>query len=82
MEITLGLIGVIVCGLLLRVPFVALVESVSSGSEIKYQIANAHLMFNILGVLGSVGLIPFVERLLNYLLPDVDADPATELSPA
>jgi phosphate:Na+ symporter len=60
----------IAVGLILFVPFVALIEYISGGSTIKYQIANAHLIFNVLGVLGFVGFIPLIEKLLNYLLPD------------
>lgn len=63
----------IAVGLILFVPFVALVEYVSGGNTIKYQIANAHLIFNVLGVLGFVGFIPLIEMLLNYLLPDNSA---------
>jgi phosphate:Na+ symporter len=60
----------IIVGLLLFIPFVGLVEYISNGNSIKYQIANAHLIFNVLGVLGFVGFIPLMEKLLNYLLPD------------
>jgi phosphate:Na+ symporter len=60
----------IIIGLILFVPFVGLVEYISGGNSIKYQIANAHLIFNVLGVLGFVGFIPLIEKLLNYLLPD------------
>jgi phosphate:Na+ symporter len=60
----------IIVGLILFIPFVGLVEYISNGNSIKYQIANAHLIFNVLGVLGFVGFIPLMEKLLNYLLPD------------
>jgi phosphate:Na+ symporter len=60
----------IVIGLVLFVPFVALIEYISAGSAIKTQIANAHLIFNVLGVIGFVGFIPLIEKLLNFVLPD------------
>ncbi len=60
----------IIVGLILFVPFVGLVEWISGGATMKTQIANAHLIFNVLGVVGFVGFIPLIERLLNYLLPD------------
>ncbi len=60
----------IIVGLVLFVPFVAFVEWISGGATIKTQIANAHLIFNVLGVIGFVGFIPLVEKLLNYLLPN------------
>jgi phosphate:Na+ symporter len=60
----------IIVGLILFVPFVGFVEWISGGATMKTQIANAHLIFNVLGVAGFVGFIPLVEKLLNYLLPD------------
>jgi phosphate:Na+ symporter len=60
----------IIVGLILFVPFVGFVEWISGGATMKAQIANAHLIFNVLGVVGFVGFIPLVEKLLNYLLPD------------
>lgn len=60
----------IIIGLILFVPFVALVEYVSNGAAIKTQIANAHLIFNIIGVIGFIGFVPVIEKTLNYFLPD------------
>ncbi len=57
-------------GLLLFVPFVALVKQISGESDIKNQIANAHLLFNVLGVAAFVAFVPFFEKVLNRLLPD------------
>lgn len=59
-------------GLILFTPFVALVQYVSGDSDIKNKIANAHMLFNILGVLAFVGLVPFIEKLLNKILPERD----------
>jgi phosphate:Na+ symporter len=50
--------------------FVALVITVSGDAEIKNQIANAHVLFNVLGVLLFVGFVPFIEKFLNNLLPE------------
>ena len=50
--------------------FVGLVISVSGEAEIKNQIASAHLLFNVLGVLLFVGFVPLFEKLLNKLLPE------------
>ncbi len=71
----------IIVGLVLFVPFVAFVEWISGGATIKTQIANAHLIFNVLGVIGFVGFIPLVEKLLNYLLPN-QPEIGAELQPA
>jgi len=57
-------------GLLLFIPFVALVKQISGESDIENQIANAHMLFNVLGVLAFVAFVPFFEKILNRLLPD------------
>jgi phosphate:Na+ symporter len=57
-------------GLLLFVPFVALIKKISGDIDIKNQIANAHLLFNVSGVLLLVAFVPYFEKLLNKLLPD------------
>jgi phosphate:Na+ symporter len=57
-------------GLLLFVPFVALVTRISGDIDIKNQIANAHVLFNVSGVLLFVAFVPFFEKVLNRLLPD------------
>jgi len=57
-------------GLLLFVPFVSLTKQISGDSDIKNQIANAHLLFNVSGVLLLVAFVPLFEKILNWLLPD------------
>lgn len=65
----------IVIGLVLFVPFVTLVEYVAAGSPVKQQIAHAHLVFNLLGVAAIAGFLPWIERALNRLLPDLEPSP-------
>jgi phosphate:Na+ symporter len=60
----------IILGLTFFGSFVSLVVSVSGEANIKNQIANAHVLFNILGVLLFVGFVPLFEKLLNKLLPE------------
>jgi phosphate:Na+ symporter len=60
----------IIIGLLLFYPFVWFVQRISAGATIERTLANAHMLFNILGVLVFVWLIPVFERVLNKLLPD------------
>lgn len=60
----------IMFGLLLFYPFVELVKIISAGATIERSLANAHMLFNILGVLIFIWTIPFFEKLLNRLLPD------------
>jgi len=62
----------IVIGLIFFYPFVSLVEKISFGATIERTIANAHMLFNILGVLIFVWTIPFFEKFFNKLLPDKD----------
>lgn len=58
--------------------FVALVVFVSGeAAAIKNQIANAHVLFNALGVLLFVGFVPLFEKLLNRLIPDADGGEET-----
>lgn len=68
-HITFNLLSIIL-GLLLFAPFVQLVETISNGASIERTLANAHMLFNILGVLVFIWTIPLFEKLLNRLLPD------------
>lgn len=60
----------ILLGLLFFPYFLKLVEWISSGESINRMIANAHLLFNLLGVLLFLPLASPSERLLNYLIPE------------
>jgi phosphate:Na+ symporter len=60
----------IVLGLILFYPFLHLVESLSVNASLERTIANAHMIFNIMGVLVFVWTIPLFEKILNRLLPD------------
>lgn len=61
-------------GLALFVPFVALVGQISGAeTDIKNQVANAHVLFNVLGVLAFVGFVPLFEKLLNRMIPDQES---------
>jgi phosphate:Na+ symporter len=57
-------------GLLLFKPFVGLIGSMGTAWSTERNIANAHLLFNGIGVLLFGSFIPFFEKLLNKLLPD------------
>ena len=59
----------ILLGLVLFYPFIKLVKTVSYNASLERNIANAHMLFNILGVLVFVWTIPLFERLLNIVLP-------------
>jgi len=60
----------LILGLLWIQPFTALVQTLSAGAPLERSLANAHLLFNLLGVLLLVWTLPWFERVLNRLLPD------------
>ena len=68
-HVTFNLLSIIL-GLILFYPFIELVKIISGGASIERTLANAHMLFNILGVLVFVWTIPLFEKLLNRLLPD------------
>lgn len=64
----------IVLGLLLIKPFTALVQTLSAGAPAGRQLANAHVFFNVIGVLLIVGFVPFIATRLEQWLPDNHAE--------
>jgi phosphate:Na+ symporter len=68
-HVSFNLISIIL-GLILFYPFVDLVKYISTGASIERSVANAHMLFNILGVLIFVWTIPMFEKVLNKALPD------------
>ena len=68
-HVTFNLLSIIL-GLILFYPFIELVKIISRGATIERTLANAHMLFNILGVLVFVWTIPLFEKLLNRLLPE------------
>ena len=60
----------ILLGLSLFKPFVNLVLLLSGTAPLARQIANGHVLFNILGVLMFLPLVSVMERLLNQALPE------------
>jgi len=60
----------IIIGLIIFYPFVLFIEWISSGQSIGYHIANAHIIFNIAGVILFLPFVGLAEKGLNYLLPD------------
>ncbi len=60
----------IVIGLVLFTPFLTLVEWVSISNDIGRQIANAHLLFNCLGVIVLLPFVHSLKKLLFFLVPN------------
>ncbi|MGF7217221.1 phosphate:Na+ symporter [Spirosoma lacussanchae] len=63
-------------GLLLIDPFTALIKILSAGAPAGRQLANAHVLFNVIGVALVVGFVPIIATWLERWLPDVSADGA------
>ena len=57
-------------GLLLITPFTALVLRLAGAADVARQIAHAHVLFNVTGVLLFAPLVPLCQRLLDAWLPD------------
>jgi phosphate:Na+ symporter len=60
----------IIIGLILFAPFIGLVEYISGGADLENKIANAHVLFNVLGVVLFVGFVPVIVKVLDKLIPD------------
>lgn len=60
----------IAIGLVLIHPFTALVRWVSDGADVARSIANAHMLFNILGVLHFLPFTPMVARIFERWWPE------------
>lgn len=56
-------------GLLIFPWFVQLIEKISGNANLQQKIANAHMLFNIGGVLLFIPFVSVVEKLLDKLLP-------------
>jgi len=59
----------ILLGIIFLSAFTKLVLSVSGNASISQKIANAHMLFNALGVLILVPFVPLLERLMKKLVP-------------
>lgn len=60
----------IIAGLILFKPFVELVKLTGGNSSNEHLLANAHVLFNVLGVVLFIGFTPLIERMLNYFIPE------------
>jgi phosphate:Na+ symporter len=69
-HVTFNLLSIIL-GLILFYPFVDLVKKISAEASIERTLANAHMLFNIFGVLVFVWTIPIFEKILNRVLPEI-----------
>lgn len=67
-------------GILLVRPFTAFVEWVSGGASVERQIANAHLSFNVAGVLLFIGFVGWIAHALEWAVPADKSEGAREKS--
>ncbi|MGV0027883.1 Na/Pi cotransporter family protein [Phormidesmis priestleyi] len=59
---------------ILLAPQLAQLTQAISGDDVGRQIANAQMMFNIIGVAAVIGFLPIVAQTLEKLLPETEAD--------
>lgn len=74
-HLTFNIISIII-GLICFPLFIRLVLWVSGNSSLQQQIATAHILFNVLGVIVFLPFTGLIEKLLNRLLPDKSMQPA------
>lgn len=72
----------ILLGMALLPYFTQLVLSVSKGAALAQTVANAHMLFNGLGVAVMLPLLGLYEKLLNQLVPDRNRNPEMEAVPS
>ena len=60
----------ITLGVLLIAPFTSLVQQISGGFSLAHQIAHAHILFNVFGVLLFLPFTKYFESILNRLIPE------------
>ena len=60
----------IILGLILFYPFLNFIEFIGKNAPIERSVANAHMIFNISGVLIFMWTIPLFEKGLNKLIPE------------
>ncbi len=60
----------VVLGLLLIRPFTEFVVFISAGAGTARQVANAHFMFNMLGVVIFAGFTPWIAKALQHFMPE------------
>ncbi|MBD2107030.1 Na/Pi symporter [Nodosilinea sp. FACHB-13] len=59
---------------ILLAPQLAQLAQTISGDDVGRQIANAQMLFNIIGAAAVIGFLPIIARALEKLVPETDAD--------
>lgn len=63
-----------IIGVIFASQLVQLIQTISGDTSVGRQVANAQMLFNILGVVIVVGFLPIIARGLEKLIPDTQAD--------
>lgn len=58
-------------GVALAGEIASLAQRITPGAGLERHVANAHVLFNVMGVLAVVGFLPWISRGLQRLIPDV-----------
>lgn len=67
-------LGGAIVGIIFAPQLVQLAQAISGGGDVGRQVANAQMIFNILGVVLVVGFLPVIARGLEKLIPDRQSD--------
>jgi len=62
-------LGTAAVGIAFASQLAELAQSVSGGASVARQIANAHVLFNVSGALLVVGALPWIARVLQWVVP-------------
>lgn len=60
----------ITLGLIMFPLFIKLVLVISGNTSLQQQVASAHMLFNVMGVIAFLPFVGLIEKLLNRMLPD------------
>nr|WP_206054846.1 Na/Pi symporter [Nitrosococcus wardiae] len=63
-------ISTVTLGILFFFPFLELVEWISLDASLPRQVANAQVLFNLLGVLLFIQFIPLIAKIINTVIPN------------
>jgi phosphate:Na+ symporter len=63
-----------ILGIIFAPQLVQLAQAISGGAGVGRQVANAQMLFNILGVVLAIGFLPVIASTLAHFIPDTQAD--------
>jgi phosphate:Na+ symporter len=72
-------VGTVALGIALIGPLAGMARATAGAGDLRRQVANAHLLFNVLGVVAAVWFVPAIERALRCAVPDERDRPVPEV---